>query len=222
MSAAREGAHADATRPTVHLLDDDAGFRSSTAFLLESLEYEVHEHAEPGAAIPVLLERGARRPSCLLLDIRMPGMSGLEVHDALEAGGSDLPIVYMTGHGDVALAVAAMSKGAFTFLQKPLDAPALVAALDAALDPEIQCCRGTLADRESVARARAGMASLTDRELQIVRGMVADQSTKEMARSFHIAIKTVELYRSRAMKKLGARNAAHLMRLVASCGAHRS
>ena len=203
----------------MHILDDNAAFRASTAFLLESLDYDVREHAEPVAALPVLLDEGKRQPSCLLLDIRMPGMGGLDVHDALDAEGSDLPIIYMTGHGDVPLAVAAMKKGAFTFLQKPLDPDALVAALDAALAPEIQCCRGALASRDSVRRTRELLAGLTRRELQVVRGIAADMSNKEMASSFHLALKTVELYRARAMKKLGARNAAHLMRLVTSCGA---
>lgn len=207
------------SRPSVHVLDDNAAFRASAAFLLEGLDYDVREHADPAGAVPVLLDEGSHQPSCLLLDIRMPGMSGLDVHDALDAQGSDLPIIYMTGHGDVALAVAAMKKGAFTFLQKPLDPDALVAALDAALSPEIQCCRGAIASRESVRRTRERMAGLTGRELQIVRGIVADMNNKEMASSFHLALKTVELYRARAMKKLGARNAGHLMRLVTSCGA---
>jgi len=205
------------SRGNVHIVDDNAEFRASTAFLVEALDYSVNEHGEARAALPKLLDTGQVQPSCLLLDIRMPGMSGLDLHDALAAQGSDIPIIYMTGHGDVPLAVAAMGKGAFTFLQKPLDGDELASALEQALSPEVQRMRGSRADRETVRRTRELIAALTPRELQVVRGIVSDMNNQDMAGTFHLAIKTVELYRSRALKKLGARNAAHLVRLVMSC-----
>jgi len=205
-------------RGCVHIVDDNADFRASTAFLVEALDYSVSEHVGARAALPILLDIDHSQPSCLLLDIRMPGMSGLDLHDALAAQGFDVPIVYMTGHGDVPLAVAAMGKGAFTFLQKPLDGDALADILERALSPEVQRTRGSRADRETVRRTRELIATLTPRELQIVRGIVSDMTNQEMADTFHLAIKTVELYRSRALKRLSARNAAHLVRLVMSCG----
>lgn len=204
-------------RADVHILDDNEAFRSSTRFLVESLGYRAYEHADAAAALPVLLDVSLEPPSCLLLDIRMPGMSGLDVHDALIEAGSDLPIVYMTGHGDVPLAVSAMSKGALTFLQKPMDIQLLAEVLEKALSPAVQRLRGVRADRAQIEHARAGIEALTEREQQVLHGLMSDMTNKEMAETFHLSVKTVELYRSRAMKKLGARSSAQLVRLVMSC-----
>lgn len=208
------------SRGHVHILDDNAEFRASTGFLLEAMDYAVHSYGSPEEALPILLDKGRDKPSCLLLDIRMPQMSGLDVHDALSEAGSDLPIVYMTGHGDVPLAVSAMGKGALTFLQKPLDTSVLEEVLEKALSPGIQRLRGARADKAQIEHTRKQLAQLTEREQQIVDGMVADMTNAQMADTYHLAIKTVELYRSRAMKKLGARNAVQLVRLVMSCDGH--
>ena len=207
------------TRARVHLLDDNDAFRTSTGWLLESLDYEAVLHAEPAEAVPRLLEEALPPPSCLLLDMRMPGMSGLDVHDALLGAGCDMPVVYLTGHGDVPLAVSAMRKGAFTFLQKPLDADVLADVLADALSAEVQNVRGNRSTQAEVSKTRELLARLSARELQIVRGMVEGRTTREMSETLHLSVKTVELYRSRAMKRLDARNAAHLVRLVMSCDA---
>lgn len=116
----------------VHILDDSESFRRSTAWWLEGLGCTVREHAEPEPALAELARAPGERPCCLLLDVRMPAMSGLDVHDWLAAHGVRMPVIYMTGHGDVPLAVAAMRKGALTFLEKPLDEAALLAAIEAA------------------------------------------------------------------------------------------
>lgn len=205
------------SRGHVHILDDNADFRTSTGFLVEAMDYSVHEHATPEEALPILLDSGRAQPSCLLLDIRMPGMSGLDLHDVLADKGSDIPIIYMTGHGDVPLAVSAMSKGALTFLQKPLDTDVLSEVLETALSESVQRLRGARADKEQIAQTRECLKTLTKRESQILDGLVSDMTNNEMAETFNIAIKTVELYRSRVMKKIGARNAAQLVRLVMSC-----
>lgn len=116
----------------VHILDDSESFRRSTAWWLEGLGCTVREHAEPEPALAELARAPGERPCCLLLDVRMPAMSGLDVHDWLAAHDVRMPVIYMTGHGDVPLAVAAMRKGALTFLEKPLDESALLAAIEAA------------------------------------------------------------------------------------------
>jgi len=153
----------------------------------------------------------------VLLDIRMPVMSGLDVHDVLNEKGIALPVIYMTAHGDVPIAVAAMSKGALTFLEKPLDDAALTRALDAAFSETVQLRRRVRANHDEFVNTRKRLSTLTKRESQIVQGILADLSNQELAAEFNISIKTVELYRSKVMTKLEAKNAAHLVRMVMAC-----
>ena len=202
---------------TVLVLDDNREFRESTAWLLESMDYHVEHFGDPHEAIEALAALRRTVPSCLLLDIRMPVMSGLDVHDVLNERALDVPVIYMTAHGDVPLAVNAMRKGALTFLQKPLEPDTLEAAIEQALSPQVQHRRGSRVDRETVRLTRERLAALSPRELQIIGGLVNDRTNREMAEEFSISVKTVELYRSKAMRKLEARNAAHLVKLVMSC-----
>ena len=117
---------------TVYILDDNDDFRRSTAWMLEAYDYEVMDFATAEPALDAMARHIKNHIECLLLDVRMPGMSGLDVHDLLNSRGIAIPVIYMTGHADVPLAVEAMKKGAVTFLEKPLQTEALEKALDVA------------------------------------------------------------------------------------------
>lgn len=201
----------------VFVLDDNDEFRESAVWLLEGMDFEVEDFSEPAAAIERFqqFEEGVR--ACLLLDIRMPIMSGLDVHDVMNEKGIALPVIYMTAHGDVPIAVTAMSKGAITFLEKPLDPDALARALAMAFSNSVQLRRSGRGNNEEYTKTRERLGSLTAREAQILQAILADRSNQDIAVELHISIKTVELYRSKMMHKLKAKNAAHLVRLVMSC-----
>lgn len=201
----------------VFVLDDSDEFRASTVWLLEGMDYEVEDFAEPLTAIERFELNTDKAPACLLLDIRMPKMSGLDVHDVMNDKGIALPVIYMTAHGDVPIAVTAMSKGALTFLEKPLDPDALVRALDMAFSDSVQLRKSGLGSNDEYVKTRERLGTLTPREAQILKAILADQANQEIATNLNISIKTVELYRSKMMGKLKAKNAAHLVRLVMSC-----
>lgn len=202
----------------VFVLDDNAVFRKSTAFLLEAMGYSVEHYDAYEKAISAMYKVPKEQAACLLLDIRMPDVSGLDVHDLMNERGIDIPVIYMTGHGDVPLAVTAMRKGALTFLEKPLDDDLLQSALGQALSLEVQSARISAIQRDEVVAFRALLDTLTLRERDVVTCVVNELSNKEAAEELEISVKTVELHRSRAMRKLQAKNAAHLGRLVRACG----
>ncbi len=132
---------------TIFIVDDNAEFRSSAQWWLASAGYEVVDFADPAAALDALQSRPPSGDACLLLDVRMPGMSGLDLHDRLHECGVKLPIIYMTGHGDVSLAVQAMQKGAVSFLEKPFADAALEQALDRAF--ATRATPSSIADRRA-------------------------------------------------------------------------
>jgi len=201
----------------IFVLDDNTEFRESTVWLLEALDYQVEAFDIPELAIERLLRLDDSVEALLLLDVRMPLMSGLDVHDMLNKKGVTIPIVYMTAHGDVPIAVTAMSKGALSFLEKPLNETALVRALDAGFSESIQLRRSIKATQKEFIKTRKSLGKLTKREAQVVQGILADMSNIEIADEFNISVKTVELYRSKVMSKLEAKNAAHLVRMVMTC-----
>lgn len=203
--------------PQIFILDDNTDFRESTAWLLEGMGFEVSHFAEHEAALENMQNVSMDTPACLLLDIRMPIKSGLDVHDEMIDRGIDLPVIYMTAHGDVPLAVKAMRKGAETFLEKPLDDKALESALAHALSDQVQGRRVSAEERQALADALERLKTLTPRERQVVDGIVNERVNKEIAVDLDIAVKTVELHRSRAIQKMGARNSAHLIRLMLAC-----
>ncbi|MBX2838384.1 MAG: response regulator [Gammaproteobacteria bacterium] len=205
------------TKKQVFILDDSDDFRQSTQWMLEGMGYQVHEFDNPEHAMTNMAASDPAAASALLLDIRMPIMSGLEVHDLMIERGIGVPVIYMTAHGDVPLAVTAMSKGALTFLEKPLDEHALTAALELAHSSSVQRRRNLTSSRSEYLKIKERLALLTAREEQVVEGMLRDETNKEIAESLNISVKTVELYRSRVMTKLEAKNAAHLVRMVVVC-----
>lgn len=201
----------------VFILDDNADFRESTAFLLEAMGYEVSHYGAYDELLSVMIKVPKEQAACLLLDIRMPEVSGLDVHDLMQERDIDLPVIYMTAHGDVPLAVTAMRKGALTFLEKPLEDDALQAALDQALSAEGQAGRSSAEEREVLAQTREKMKLLTQREQQVARCIAHGMSNKVIALELNIALKTVEMHRSRAIHKLDAKNAVNFVRLITSC-----
>ena len=201
----------------VFILDDNLEFRQSTAFLLEAMGYTVDHFGEYDDALNAMIKVKKGQPACLLLDIRMPDISGLDVHDLMHERGIDLPVIYMTAHGDVPLAVTAMRKGALTFLEKPLEDDALQTALEQALSDKLQAQRTSAEERAALADTRQRFQLLTSRERQVAAGIARQLSNKNIAKELFISVKTVELHRSRVMKKLAAKNAAHLIHLLLVC-----
>ncbi|MFZ4757479.1 MAG: response regulator transcription factor [Burkholderiaceae bacterium] len=211
---------------TVLLVDDHAAFRESTAWLLDPLGYEVRAFDSAAALLDALAEP-ARLPACacVLLDVRMPGIDGLQLHDALLARGIGWPVVYMTGHGDVPLAVAAMRKGAYSFLEKPFRESALEETLSQAFAHAEARRRESAAAMPSTAPGAPatdaaipplppGAARLTGRERQVLELVVQGKLNKTIADILGISIKTVELHRANMMQKMGVRSITELMRCV--------
>jgi two-component system response regulator FixJ len=203
------------TGRTIVIVDDNPEFRRSAQWWLTSAGYDVVDYGDPQAALDALPAAAPAGQACLLLDVRMPGMSGLDLHDALRAKGVAMPVVYMTGHGDVPLAVQAMQKGAVSFLEKPFADDALEAALQRAFESEAP---RTQVPSDDPARAewQGRLARLTPRERELLGWVVEDKLNKTIADLMGISIKTVELHRKRVMEKLGATSATHLMKMVVS------
>ena len=209
---------------TIYIVDDNADFRRSAQWWLASAGYEVVDYADPALALDALQTHPPERPACLLLDVRMPGMSGLDLHDRLRERGVTLPIVYMTGHGDVALAVQAMQRGAVSFLEKPFAEEALEQALQRAFEvpaaPQAALATATAAPCSAPDAAAAEwqqrLESLTRRERELLAWVVEDKLNKTIADLMSISIKTVELHRKRVMDKLGAASVTQLIKMVVS------
>lgn len=193
----------------IHLVDDDAAFRRSMVFLLESMGWEVQQHASATEFLSNGLA-AVERIGCLLLDVRMPGMSGIELQAELRRHGHVLPIVFLTGHGDVELAVQAMKHGAFDFLEKPFRDQRLLDVVSAAL-------RQRGADAVSQGRARqaaARLARLSPRESEVARLVARGLPNKLVARELDISEKTVHIHRQHVMEKTEVASAAELARLI--------
>jgi FixJ family two-component response regulator len=191
----------------VYLVDDNAGFRDSTAWLLETAGFE----AVPFASGPEFIEayggdRHGAEPECLVSDMRMPQMSGLQLQDELLRRGIVLPLVFVTAHGDVPLAVEAMRKGAANFLEKPFSEDALVDASRAAL--------ASARNHGAVGAVGESLAGLSPRERQVLDLVIASKPNKIIADILGISIKTVELHRANMMSKLGVRSLPELMKVA--------
>lgn len=194
------------TRPLVLLVDDDADARSAYRRLLRVRGYDVREHP---SAEHLLAAPDVEEPACLLLDLRMPGLSGLGLQAELARRGLEVPIVFLTGHGDVRSSVQAMKSGAVDFLEKPVSEQALLAAVEAAV--------AVSAARRAARAARAGAAGrialLSDREREVVESLVAGRRNAEIARLLGIGEQTVRVHRMHAMAKLGVASLPELVEL---------
>jgi len=193
----------------VHVVDDDAAVRDSLRFLLDSAGMKVvaHESAEHFLAAAPGGEIG-----CVLTDVRMPGVSGLELQRRVQALGLPVMVIVMTGHGDVPLAVQAMKNGALDFLEKPFDDTQLLDAVQRALEAS----RAMRATATAGTAARARLAALTQRESEVLDGLVAGQSSKQIARDLGASPRTIEVHRTRVMAKLGVDSLPELVRVVQS------
>lgn len=193
----------------VHVVEDDAGVARALVRLLTSAGHRAEAHA---AAEDFLARYDPDQPGCAIVDLGLPGMDGLTMQATLEARSIACPLVFLTGAGTVPASVQAMKAGAIDFLQKPVDAQALLAAVDAALAHDA-AARETHSARRDGARR---LASLTPRERQVLELVVAGRLNKQVAADLGTAEKTVKVHRGRMMKKLGVRTVADLVRLVSA------
>ena len=192
---------------TVYIVDDDEAVRDSLQWLLEGKDYRVRcfESAES-----FLSRYDPREVACLIVDIRMGGMTGLELQDRLVERQSPLPIVFITGHGDVPMAVNTMKKGALDFIQKPFDEEELVGLVERMLEQ----AKGSFAEHQNSVARDALMARLTLRESQVLERIVAGRLNKQIADDLGISIKTVEAHRANIMEKLNANTVADLLKVA--------
>ena len=195
----------------VHIVDDEEPIRRSLELLLRKPGYRVEKWPDGESFL-----KGAdpTQPACVLLDVRMPGMNGLEVQSEMAGRGFNLPVIVLTGHGDVAIAVRAMQGGAIDFLEKPFEGDQLLRALETGFSQ--------LADRKSwrerETRARTQVALLTQREREVLDGLACGYPNKTIAYDLGISPRTVEVYRANAMGKLEATNFADALRIAFAAG----
>lgn len=195
--------------PTVFVVDDDEGLRDAMATLLEAEGLACETYADAASFLDGLADWRPESSACLVLDLRLPGPSGLDVQERLNACGIDIPVVFVTGYGDVPSAVRAMKGGAVDFLAKPFDAGALLARIREALRAHIQRRDA----RCGLAAIRASAATLSPRERQVFERVAAGEANKSVAMDLGISARTVEIHRSRLMKKMRARSLAELVRM---------
>ena len=191
----------------VFIVDDEEAVRDSIAMLLRSVGLPTRTY--PDAAV-FLREHQPELPGCLVLDVRMPRMSGLELQQELNRRGWTLPVIFITGHGDVPMAVEAMRAGALDFLQKPFNDDELIRRVQKALRQDAQE-RAQLREREQL---RQRFEELTPREAEVARLIVAGQANKAVALDLGLSERTVELHRAHLMQKMGARSLAQLVQML--------
>ncbi len=195
------------TVPTVFVIDDDEQMRASMTYLIESFDLPVEAYESAQA---FLEQFDPDRPGCVVCDVRMPGMSGLELQDRLRAAGSTLPMIFMTAFGDVPSAVRAMRNGALDYLGKPVGGRALLDRVRQAVLAD-RAGRSGRAERAEIGRR---LARLTRRELEVLAVVLEGLSSKEIASRLVVSFKTVESHRSKIMKKMEAPNVPQLMRMI--------
>jgi two-component system response regulator FixJ len=196
-----------AVQPIVHVVDDDRAVRDSLSFLMKSVGFESMAY---DSAEAFLAKADLNRPGCLIVDIRMQGMSGLELQQLLNERSSKLPVIIITGHGDVPMAVQAMKAGAVDFLEKPYDNQLLIARIRQSLQ---QISKEQ--DKENrVAKEKSRLAQLTPRELEVMKLLVAGKHNKAIADDLDISVRTAEAHRAKVMKKLHADSLSDIVRIA--------
>ena len=200
-----------AAEKLVYVVDDDEAVRESLAALLDARAYTVRTF---GRARDFLDAAATLRPGCLVADIRMPEMDGFELQRELTARAFTFPLIVITGHGDVPLAVRAMKEGALDFIEKPFAADAIIASVEAALG---RVSEGGAPD-PLAASASARLALLSPREREVLQGLLAGLPNKSIAYDLAISPRTVEIHRARVMDKMGARSLSELIRMSLAAG----
>lgn len=198
-------------RPTIFVVDDDAAVRDALKLLLRSVGQAVETF---GSGQEFIDAYGEDRAGCLVLDIRMPGMSGLELQQKLNERHSILPIIFITGHGDVPMAVEAMQAGAVDFIQKPFRDQDLIDRINQALEKDSNN-RAALGERNDIRRR---LETLTPREREVLDLVVHGKANKVIAGDLKLSQRTVEIHRARVMEKMQASSLAHLVRMVLEVG----
>ena len=199
------------TEPTVFLVDDDHAVRDALELLLDAASFKTASFENARAFLDAYTHNQA---GCLVLDIRMPDMSGMELQDALAARGISLPIIFLTGHGNVPMSARAFRSGAIDFMEKPFDESALLERIREAIQLD-------LSNRETITRrnnARARLTTLTQREQQVMLLVVAGKVNKEIATELNLSHRTVEIHRGRVMEKTGASSLTRLIELAVASG----
>ncbi len=197
--------------PTVFIVDDDAAVRRAVSRLLHSAGIAVAAFASP---TEFLAQYNPATPGCLVLDIAMPGFNGLQLQTALAEKGSSLPIIFLTGHGDVSKSVQAMKHGAFDFLTKPVNAKNLLPAIHAAIERDVVSRR----KQAKLSEICALLDTLTPREREVLQHVVAGKMNKQIAADLGITEATVKMHRARVMAKMKVQSVAELARLTERCG----
>ncbi len=197
--------------PVIHIIDDDEAVRDSLGFLFDAAGIGIRAYESP---LPFLAALPLKTPTCVITDIRMPEMTGVELLRRLRDLGQTLPVIVITGHGDVTLAVEAMKLGAADFIEKPFDGEALVAAVRSVLK------RRASGDEADAARGavRARIATLSARERQVLDGLVSGSPNKTIAYDLGISPRTVEVYRANLMAKMHASSLSELVRMALQAG----
>lgn len=198
-------------RPTVFLVDDDDAYRRSLRFLLEAADLVVEDFASAHAFLD---SYDSQRPGCLLLDVRMPQMSGLELQEQLRRHQVGLPIIFITGHGNVPMSVKAMKAGAMDFIEKPFDGQMLVERIKQAFLQDAKQ-RQHQARVDEIGRL---CARLTSREREVMELIVAGQTNKQIAATLNLSHRTVEVHRARIMDKMECESLSELLGLAVECG----
>lgn len=198
-------------RGLVHVVDDEEAIRKSLDFLLTSAGYEVMRWEGPEA---FLKAADRMQQACAMIDVRMPGIDGFELHREMQRQGFDFPVIVLSGHGDIAMAVAAMQAGALDFLEKPIDRQHLLDAVGAAFET-IRDSENKL-EREN--RAKTLLGRLTSREHEVLDGLACGYPNKTIAYDLGISSRTVEVYRANVMDKLGVHSFASALRIAFAAG----
>lgn len=195
----------------IHLVDDDEAIRRSAGFMLKTSGYQVRTYA---SGVDMLKEAKELPPGCILLDVRMPGMDGLQVQKALQDRGIGFPVIVMTGHGDVGVAVQAMKAGAVDFIEKPFEKAVLLSAIEEGFSRLEHSGRSRARAEEATVRLQA----LTPRERDVLEGLVRGHPNKTIAYDLDISPRTVEIHRANLMSKLGVASLSEALRIAFAAG----
>lgn len=195
----------------IHLVDDDESVRRSASFMLRTSGYLVKTYA---SGVEFLADPQAIAPGCILLDVRMPGLDGIEVQKKLKDEGVLFPVIVMTGHGDVNVAVQAMKQGAIDFIEKPFEKAVLLGAIEAGFE-RLEMSSKRLARAEE---ARVRLQALTSRELDVMKGLVRGHPNKTIAYDLGISPRTVEIHRANMMTKLEVASLSEALRIAFAAG----